>query len=237
MTIYNPPNKGKLNLLLVGDTHGAIDDLAHTVLQVEQKIEIDYILQAGDFGLYRSFQEITAKSKKHYNKNPEKHGQCFDYASGIKKFPKLLLFINGNHEDYDFYETMTIDNLIHLTSGVYDLMGFPGPLVTLDGIWYQGDNEEKAKLRNYTQFKDFKRVLTHKYDQEVFMLLTHDCPTNAFPDQIKHKHGSFYVDELLKELKPKYLVHGHYHFINQVYKKYDTTCICLGKESVKLLSI
>jgi Icc-related predicted phosphoesterase len=216
--------------MLAGDVHGAIEDLGVKA----RELGADLVLQVGDLGLYRDYNSIDQKSRKHFDKDKVKRGQCFRYTNGELTFPVPLYFVRGNHEDFGLLkEGRFPDNINYLYSGIWALEGTPGAVAALGGIWYQGNHLERKFYPKYTQKEDVDSLLRSTAIKPT-LLLTHDCPINTYPE-VRRWHGSPYVNQILDTLKPKYVIHGHYHYPTRVYQYNEHTVgIGLGYEDVMM---
>ena len=162
-----------LKILLAGDTHGALDDLAKKAIEIQP----DFILQVGDLGIFSSYENMDSKTKKHY-RHDKNISQIFPYIRKEKEFPIPLYFIRGNHEEYGLLPDLDLPNIHYLKSGLHIINSIR--IGTLGGIYYLGKNEQKAKMDKYTQPQEYWHVLKEAKDG-VDILLTHDSPKGALP--------------------------------------------------------
>ncbi len=169
-------------IYVTGDTHIPIDieklDLEHFPEQKNMDRN-DYVIVLGDFGLYW--------------KNDEYHKEWRDW---IKEAPYTLLWIDGNHENFDWIETFPIsewhggqvqqteENIIHLMRGeCYEIEGLH--FLTLGGA-QSYDREMRIahiswwprELWTYEQEqRAFDTIQCCKdCDVQIDYVLSHTCP-------------------------------------------------------------
>jgi Icc-related predicted phosphoesterase len=144
-----------------------------------------------------------------------------------------MYFVHGNHEEYELLDKMDIPNIHYLRGGLHVIDSIR--IGALGGIYYLGKNEQKARMKKYTQRNEYWRVLKESVDG-IDILLTHDSPKGALPHLIRYNHGSPYVSTLTRKLKPEILIHGHYHYPTEIYKYYQTKVIYIGYRDTYLLN-
>lgn len=86
-----------LRFAVVGCSHGALDQIYESVLQLEQQggYTIDAVLCCGDFQAMRNQYDLdTMVAPNKYKKMED----FWRYYSGEKVAPRLTIFIGGNHE-------------------------------------------------------------------------------------------------------------------------------------------
>lgn len=95
-----------------GDTHGHLNTMYYLAAAWEKRtgLELDLIIQVGDFGFWLSEETVDAMTAKHAERanakrreaGEEEHPSCGDYPEyvlGEKQAYKKTLVIRGNHED------------------------------------------------------------------------------------------------------------------------------------------
>lgn len=88
-----------------GDTHGWLDLMVEKALAWQERtgLELDYIFQVGDFGIWPSPETVDKATAKHAGASGQSViGDFRSYAIGEKTFPIPIYFINGNHESQSF---------------------------------------------------------------------------------------------------------------------------------------
>lgn len=206
-------------ILVAGDWHGNYV-WAKKIIDVAVAEEIDTIIQVGDFGVWPGPQgkEYLLILSRYLVKNSKKTGR------NIK-----LVFLPGNHEDYNQIDQWMIDiepnedghreiepHLFYagkVNAWVWEnkCFGVVGGAVSID---------RKSRKLNESWWK--QEILTpeeiHKAKNlgQIDYLFTHDCPTmHPFNFLIDHLDSSIhrqFMTEIALELKPEAWFHGHYHY-------------------------
>jgi Icc-related predicted phosphoesterase len=186
-----------------GDTHGNIELMFEKAAEWEQrtKLDLDFLVQVGDFGVWPNPESVDEMSRKHAEKEGlSPIGDFRDYVLGNYVAPRPLYFIRGNHEDQRFlrhhqkiqmalysldYRSRTIQlcpNIYYVPDGhVVDIQGvrfaaWGGNFSSKTwnskvGYW---DLPDGRKLNHMTQ-DIYEHLLTEKFD----VLLTHDAPIGS----------------------------------------------------------
>jgi predicted phosphodiesterase len=92
-------------ILFVGDVHGNQDRMVDEVLRWQRRARrtVDLVVSVGDFQAFRHEKDMRCTTC------PPRHmhlGDYPDYFQGKKSFPAEVLFIGGNHEAYNWLDTM-----------------------------------------------------------------------------------------------------------------------------------
>ncbi len=198
-----------LRMAFVGDLHGKID----LMFEKLQPHSPDLVIQIGDFGTYVEERRMDKATRKHGGL-----GDFVDYYEGRKKFPIPTYFIKGNHEDFDVIEEIrkgAVPNLYYMTNGnVYDFNGLR--IGALGG----NHSPERYKLdRNHPKLQQSRRKHFNHQDieslaqhQDIDIIAAHDCPLGSgMLGRHGNSCGSPELTELVQKIRPKTLVHGHYH--------------------------
>lgn len=209
---------------LAGDWHGN-DMAAAAAFQQAAEEKADVVVQVGDLGVW-----------------PGQYGQ--EYLDLLETFTEVyklpLLFLDGNHEDFDQLEAFTghpagvgalRPNVLHLKRGtVWTWAGYRfgalGGAVSIDkgtrmpGVsWWPQEEITDA---------DVDLLLKNAAGAPLDVLLTHDTVSDApLPtDPGRLPHGVQLSCDISRQMvyraakgtTPKLLVHGHYH----EFKEYET---------------
>lgn len=205
-----------MRLLIVGDSHGDLNFMTQMIHKAMVN-DIKTIIQLGDFGfVWNDIGDL-------YNTNAKKLSMLNDAAAmaGVE-----ILFLPGNHEDWDmlealqganwmFPDTRVDTNIIYLGK-VNEFMMGDVTFATVGGA-YSIDRGWRVLNESWWQQEeladddiDYVRTLYSPVD----VLLTHDAPTwqqlNIMPIVESHIHRQR-MNQVHDHLKPKLWLHGHYH--------------------------
>jgi predicted phosphodiesterase len=206
-------------ILVTGDTHGTIDynkiKLIHNYNILSKN---DYLIIAGDFGGVR-------------NKNTLERDLSY-----YTKLPFMVLFIDGNHENFDLLNSYPIsiwnggkvhiikDNIIHLMRGqvftIEDKTIFTfGGGTSIDKYrreehisWW------KDEIPNREEIEEGKRNLL-KYGNKVDYIITHSIDSMTLYNPALYIYGNkceafednFILDYFEENIEYKHWYFGHYH--------------------------
>lgn len=203
-------------IYLIGDTHGTYAEVKKVFLQYE--LNQDYIIVLGDFGFIWSANEAEYVLKR------------LEYL--LRKFKSQLLFIDGNHENFEMLSYYPVEewnggkiqvispHIKHLMRGqIFEIEG--KKFFTMGGAdsidkayrtnrisWWEEENITYADLQEAS-----KNLALH--NDIVDYVLTHTCPLNvkhAMKMKIEFDNSNESklqeIDEIL-DYKAWYF--GHYH--------------------------
>jgi hypothetical protein len=208
---------------ILGDLH-ADGTTAVLSLKLFAQKGITTIFQAGDFGVYNT-----------------EHGQLFLKRVNLEleKYGQTMYVSPGNHEDYDYIESISVadDGLQHLRKNI--LLAPRGFRKDFDGKSVLFLGGAPSVDRHYRTFvlkgKHWwaQEALTDEDVQKVIeggeadVMVTHDAPLGAptVESRIRDNPFGFTDDDLayahqgrtrmlkaFQAAKPKLFIHGHYHF-------------------------
>lgn len=223
-------------IAIFGDVHGHQDAMVQTVVrwQEEHGAQIDLILSVGDFQAIRDETDMRAMAC------PAKYQQVGDYPAyhtGRNSFPAEVAFIGGNHEAYNWLETMPTGGQLGPKCyylgrwGVIERLGLR--IAGLTGNYSPRAYESGRRSVDYSNpavlaNERAKKQSTYFVQVEVEalaksghvdILLLHDWPeglpelaepgtTDGTPRRgVGNPHGLW----LLEQLKPRWLFCGHMH--------------------------
>ena len=166
-------------VFLTGDTHIPIDADKLDFPEQEQMTRDDYIIVLGDFGLLW-----------HWDATFE------HYLEWLKKRPYTLLWLDGNHENHEWIQSMpkakwhggtahyVAENIIHLARGsIFDIEGkqffVMGGALSIDRdfraegeSWWEGEIPTMAEAQ-----RGLKNIEAHHANGlKIDYVLTHTCP-------------------------------------------------------------
>lgn len=207
-----------MSVLFLGDIHGQFNVLD----EIHQRGFAgagDTVIQVGDFGVSKKFL------------NPQ-------YISQLFNLPYRLLFIDGNHDDYDVIRSWGSDPIIEITNNVFfvsrghvmeiegQLYGFMGGADSVDkNMRYvtDGPNRDWFWEERITD-ADMQRLRDNVNNRRLDYLITHAPPMKviqqSFPPLNKYMWGldlgwidesALQVDRLMFGLYPRKIVSGHMH--------------------------
>lgn len=175
----------------------------------------------------------------------------------VSKFNVPLLFVQGNHDNYETIETKEESILDLVGASRFDFKSrydysrslagieIDGKIVVLNKtifLGFEGCNRYNNGKHQYTQKEMFRKVrrtyprlLLNKiiYKSYVDIVVSH-APPYGIHDRNDVVHTGFKAFlELIEKFKPKYLVHGHVHIYdnreNRVFEYNGTKIInCYG---------
>lgn len=226
-------------LLFVGDLHGDLTAACQAV-DAAVEHDADVIMQAGDFGIW-THTTLGVQYLEELQRYLDKHGQVLYFVDGNhENFDHLYdipLGPNGLRKVKDRIIHIPRGKVIHF--GETSLMGFGGAN-SIDGPngadwWgqargpaparevysmarvFNGEVPEHVDLGNWWQQEEITQEQVDSIDEApVDILLTHECPEGVYiPGIDKSYHAGrrqrYLMGEVVKKVRPKLLVHGHYH--------------------------
>jgi len=230
-------NNNKIVLAVFGDIHGALDEMFETCKLYENiyQEEIDYILQTGDMGVFHSGSVLDKATKRFAKEDPTELG-CIPYISGDKEAPIPVIFVAGNHEDFDFLKKCDnnyidpYNKIFHISSGsVYQINkgDISITLAGIDGIKPTGKSEEvvRSKIgRSFYSQRAIDKLLCYS-PGSVDILLCHEAPISDELLKLYPDGGSEDIRAVIERLKPKFCFYGHYKHPPDPFRILDTICI------------
>ena len=221
-------------IYITGDTHGTRDFYKLLDDRFKNLTKKDYILICGDCGVLF---------------DPVKSNHMINLYTYL---PYTVLFIDGNHENYDMLAEYAVsnwnggkvqfisDSIIHLMRGqVYSIE--ENTFFTFGGaLSYDKDRRSPHESwwpQEIPTFEEYEEALENlsKVNNTVDYVITHDCPTcwsYMVSDSSKVQHHGFlisdvnnYLEELKKAIHFKHWYFGHYHLD----KNYDDVTALYNK--------
>jgi hypothetical protein len=230
-----------LHLAVLGDVHGHLT-LAFRVLcrwERETSHRLDLALQVGDLGAFPPPFRLDKATKRFAEKDPDELGFADYYEGGsdaeevfgdgaddARRFDANLVFIKGNHEDFEFLaevaggerEPVPVDafgRVRYLPSGSRWAFARRGITITIGALGGIAD-EDRPGSSPESPFYTAAEVRHLRADgARLDVLLSHEPPRGA-AREIHPKYadsGSPEVRALVRELAPAYHFCGHYHEI------------------------
>lgn len=206
-------------VVAAGDWHGNQKYALAAIAYAQRNLGADTIVHVGDFG-YNFGNEYLDRMQKL-----------------LKELDMYLYFVDGNHENFHILYTYALDDdgtrplrdrIIHLPRGHRwkwndETWLALGGAVSVDKDWRVPFKEWWPE-----ETISFGDVLVAVQGGEVDYMITHDCPSGVLITSIIDNPYGFPAHSLrdaeahrdtlrsvVDEVKPKLLVHGHYH---QYYK-------------------
>ena len=223
-------------IAIFGDIHGHQDLMVQAVLRWQEKTgdRINWILCVGDFQSLRDETDMRAMAC------PAKYQHIGDYPAyhtGQKTFPAEVIFIGGNHEAYNWLETMPDGGYLNPTCyylgrwGVIERLGLRiggltgnySPKAYLSGrrpVDYT-DPAVLASEKRKKQSTYFTRPEVEALAEQgpIDLLLLHDWPA-GLPELVapgttegsaRDDVGNDPTRWLLEQLRPRWAFCGHMH--------------------------
>lgn len=214
-----------MKIAFIGDVHGRIFHAISAILmwQIKNNEKLDMIIQVGDFGAYPEpddemlnnkfvLQDPTELDFSRYIKADLELQEDLKYARQQLNCP--IHFIRGNHEDFQWLNAISqggekiaaVDNF-DLIKYVPDgsIIEFKGHRITVLG-GMEGTNDQNEAIND----KVYETLLKSE-PRLIDILVAHDSPYGTGVGFTGEIQGSKQVTELIKAIRPKYLISGHYH--------------------------
>lgn len=209
-------NEGK-RVVYAGDWHDNIR-WALSAIKAAHDYGADTIVHVGDFGF--NF--------------PDDHLDRMQLA--LAEYDIFLYFVDGNHENFERLYSFPIDenhgtrplraHIHHLPRG-FRWTWNDTTYLALGGA-YSVDYGAPHRILGFGWWPDeritYNEALQAGYGGEADVMITHDCPTGVDIPGLTKTSGYFPADNIkqsdahrdllrsvVDEVKPKLLVHGHYH--------------------------
>lgn len=205
-----------MKLLILGDLHGNTNVALNYINKAaEEKVEL--IIQLGDFGIWGGYSGIAYLDDLNY---------------ALQRTNRRILFVGGNHENYDLIESWeklnprstnghvyVRSNILYIPRGCVwkwggkRFLGLGGAVsvdksmrVPGESWWWQ---EAITNEQMYTAVQNVA-------GREIDYMFTHDCSDRTiWKDRIKPDEDSLAnrkkIDWVLDRVKPKMQFHGHMH--------------------------
>lgn len=229
-------------IYITGDTHGGIDIYKLNTMRFPQQKTMnkdDFVIVAGDFGLG-------------WNNGKED----LYWRNWLKNKNFTILFIDGNHENFDFLDSLPISQWnggkVHfINESIVHLMR--GQIFTIDGVKFftfgGADSFDKYRRtpgvswweRELPSFEEYNEGLDNlqRHHWQVDYIVTHDCSGRTFDELQKYSIGLYkyktrlsdFLDDLEEKVSFKHWFFGHYHDDGQL----DDHHTLLYKKMVKVL--
>lgn len=213
-----------MRILLAGDIHGNAKHLQYLYARAVDN-DVDCIVQLGDYGYWEhmkggpEFLEVNADLAHHF------------------KIP--FYWIDGNHENFELlnekYNTHPeVNEFVQIRPGVNYIPR--GTTWTWDDVTFMGfggaysiDKGQRVKYVSWWPEEqpseaDISRAIERGGEVDVKVMFTHDVPTEApigeafeerghsiFTDIREANESRFKVSKVVREVKPDWIFHGHYH--------------------------
>lgn len=201
-----------MSIYITGDIHGRIERFKNNPLTKE-----DIVIVLGDFGIPW---------------NNDVQGD--NNLKWLSEQPYTILFIDGNHEDFDMLYSfpkaevyggivhILVDNIFHLMRGeIYTIAGKTffcfGGATSVDR-WWRTEHETWWKEENYNYMEALNAYdRLDKYNWKVDYVLTHTAPvkfSKLLENEVQHLQPcptANFLSELEQNIKYKKWFFGHFH--------------------------
>ncbi len=209
-------------LYVTGDTHGEEGRFTYLQSPLEKYLsEKDKLIVCGDFGyLFKG-----SKSEKEF----------LEYMS---KKPYQILWVDGNHENFDLIDTYPIElwcggkvhviqrdeagtpKIIHLMRG--QVFEIEGKKIFTFGGGYSIDKAVRTPHRSWwpqemPTDEEMKEAIENlqKYNNEVDYIITHTAPEETMyiihPNHLEEKPLNNFLEDIRKTVTYKHWYMGHLH--------------------------
>lgn len=231
---------------IFGDVHGNLPSVYGLCADWQrlQKQNIDLVLQTGDMGLWRSFDEMDKATRKHFAKDQSELAAA-PYLSGEQMAPIETWFIHGNHENFAILgdrEGQAVDaagRIIFLAPGsVREFHKEKESLrvAALGGMEYRFGkfpilSDKRVQKYLHPPSIDLLRQVKSKID----VLLLHDAPLNKGLRD-KFPTGSKRLTELILDIQPRFAFYGHYNDPPEPFQIGSTLCAGMNLASARRIA-
>jgi len=227
-----------LHLAVLGDVHGHLT-LAFRILrrwERETGCSIDLVLQVGDLGAFPPPFRLDKATRRFAATDPDELGfadyhkggpdaeEVFGDGNDARRFDADLVFIKGNHEDFEFladmangaHEPVPVDafgRILYLPSGArwtFTRRGISLSIGALGGI-ADGEGPGASAVSPFYTAAEVRHLRANGAMLDVF--LSHEPPLGA-GEALHPKYanaGSPEVCAFLREVGVRYHFCGHYH--------------------------
>jgi predicted phosphodiesterase len=198
-------------ILAVGDLHGRLGMLEDLI---RQHSDIDFVLQAGDFGAYCDDGACCGipPRRRHRSEFPS-------YLDGARGFAKPVFFVKGNHEHFKLLDDAIArapdkTGPVPIARNLYHIPN--GRVVTLHGVVVAGlggnysaacHRKPRGGLRR-RHFSEAEIAAILRHPGKIDILLTHDVGEGMIPS---FRGLSQELLDLGRKLRPTWWIHGHFH--------------------------
>jgi hypothetical protein len=225
-----------MNIAVVGDVHGHLA-LMYAILgrwQQESGRTIDLILQLGDLGAFAPDSELDQATRRWSESDPEELGFA-EFAGSSPPAtlldPRpLLVFIPGNHEDFDFLEnceratsedealySVSQDGRIYaLKSGrIWTFEAGDGEVRVAGVSGVAGRAHKKGRHPRYHLLDDDALRLAAAGPGELDILISHDGPEGLIAQDYRGMAGSSALRFVIEEMHPRLAFFAHYDQVGE----------------------
>ncbi|MDQ2976165.1 MAG: metallophosphoesterase [Acidobacteriota bacterium] len=219
-----------MNIAVIGDVHGHLA-LMYAILgrwQKEAGRRIDLILQLGDMGAFLPSSQLDQATKKYSQRDPDELGFA-EFAGAHPPVTLLdprppLVFIPGNHEDFDFleecgrrapqaeaiYPVSQDGKICALRSGRIYNFGVGDESVRIAGVSgiAHGRQKKGRHVRYYLSDEDALRLAGAGVGA-IDILISHEGPNGLYADEAEPV-GSGALRLIIEEAHPRFAFFAHY---------------------------
>ena len=225
-------------IYITGDTHGLINiEKLYTFSSTRQLTARDYVIIAGDFGAIWDIKTIEY------------------FISIYNSFPFITLFVDGNHENFDFLysfpeEEWNGGKIHRISNKIIHLIR--GEVFTIDGLKVLAmggaESDDKAFRKKHLTWwpqetitkTEIEKALKNSINEEkIDCIISHTCPKSYIPKEImdmrptKQEYISEeHLDSIANYTNFTKWYFGHWHIdkeINNTHKNHkNPVCFCIS---------
>lgn len=214
-------------ICFIGDQHKDFTNLKKLIKHTEYKYSPDLYIQVGDFGLLYDYSDFLNLTNEIF-----------------KKINKKLIFIDGNHDDHHYLQSLK-EEFTDIRSNIqYAKRGAILSINNKNILFVGGAFSIDRGLRelNYDYFEEevlslneYEEILNKLKDKKIEIMVSHDTPSffshlnrngvyKTMEDwEISTKHRN-YLQNIFIASGAKINIHGHYH------KRFEYDLLYDGKE-------
>ncbi|GAA4848093.1 hypothetical protein GCM10023310_27750 [Paenibacillus vulneris] len=214
-----------MNIGFVGDIHGRVLHAIALLAEWQQRTgrRLDLIIQVGDLGAYPNPDEKLLNEKYvrldpaelDFSRMLKAEGELADRIRGLREHElNPIYFIRGNHEDFDWLDSISRHSSGTVTVDPFDLFRYikDGTIMEVCGmkIAFLGGIQTKEHEQKSINPEAYEKLLRQP-PGEIDILITHDAPYGIGTSYIGETQGSTLISQLIDNIQPKYAIGGHYH--------------------------
>lgn len=192
-------------------------------LESERGINVDFILQCGDAGIFPDLLKLDRATLKHASVDKSEIGFSRFFTTPDARIKELLngsdfpmICVRGNHEDHGYLDGLELkhtgpcfpvdcyNRIFVLKTGEICTLTRNNECVNIMGIGRIG-SRNMEKSQRYLQDYERKKLERIQINTQIDILITHDSAL----DFVTHGYGMPEIRYILNRYEPRYHFFGH----------------------------